>query len=68
MDGEGRALGLMRFHFEISRHGLAECTGIPERQLEAIETGHKQPKQKHVRKLVTFMFDKPIQRQVKAHE
>jgi predicted transcriptional regulator len=61
MDDEGRALRLRRFHFEISRRGLAEHTGIPESRLEAIETGRKQPKPKHVRKLVAFMFDKPIQ-------
>jgi transcriptional regulator with XRE-family HTH domain len=61
MDDEGRALRLLRFHFEISRRGLAECTGIPENQLEAIETGHKQPKSKHICKLVAFMFDKSMQ-------
>lgn len=52
-----RALRRLRYHFEMSRVGLAECTGIPEQRLEAIEHGKSNVTPQELYTLIDFMFD-----------
>lgn len=57
------ALCQLRYHFEISRKGLAELTGIPEQRLEAIEHGKSNVTPQELYTLIDFMFDHKPQKE-----
>lgn len=57
MMNDARALKQLRYHLEINRAGLAECTGIPEERLWAIEHGNPRVRRRELRTLIDFMFD-----------
>lgn len=58
---DDKALKQLRFHLEISRAGLAECTGIPEERIWAIEHGNSRVRRRELRTLINFMFDRKPQ-------